>query len=434
MNEVGRSAVKTSTRYLIPFLLLLYFVNYLDRVNIGFAALTMNASIGLTASAFGAGASIFFIGYVLLEVPSNLILARVGARRWIARIMISWGIVSACMALVTGPYSFYTVRFLLGVAEAGFFPGIIFYLTNWFPAAYRARVVGVFMVGIPLSGLVGSPLSAFVMEHLDGSAGLHGWQWMFIAEGIPSIILGLTCLWALPDRPSESRRLTADERAWLENALAVERRERDRQRSFTVAQSLTNPRVIVLAIILFLVSSSLYGSIFWLPQVVKSFGLSNASVGWVAAIPYLAAVPLMVLWTRHSDRTNERTWHVAGPILTAAVGFIVTGWFITTPGIAMVGLTLACTGIYSAFPVFWSLPASFLSGTAAAAAIALIAAIGNFSGIIAPALIGWSKDATGGFASAMFGLAAALVIAASMVLAVQHHQATDAAIRTPSAG
>jgi ACS family tartrate transporter-like MFS transporter len=419
MDDIGQRATKNASRILIPLLLLMYFINYLDRVNIGFAALTMNSAIGITAAQFGIGASIFFVGYVVLEVPSNMALAKIGARRWIARIMISWGIVSVCMTLVSGAYSFYLVRFLLGVAEAGFFPGIIFFLTNWFPSAFRARVVGLFMVGIPLSGLVGAPLSTLVMSHLNGIGGLQGWQWMFIVEGLPAVILGFVCLWTLPDRPNDCMKLAIDERQWLEAAVEREKREQMSVGHSSVMQSITNRHVLALAAILFLITSALYGSIFWIPQFIKTFNASNAAVGWIAAIPYFAAVPGMILWSRHSDQTGERQWHVAGPLFVSALGFIISGSCITIPSIATLGLCVGCCGIYASFPIFWSLPASFLSGTAAAAAIAFIAAVGNFSGIVAPALIGWSKDLTGGFGTAMFGLAAALLAAGLLVIAVQ---------------
>lgn len=415
-ESLSEQAVRKASRVLIPFLLLLYFVNYIDRINIGFAALTMNTTLGLSATVFGIGASIFFVGYVLLEIPSNLILAKVGARKWIARIMISWGIVSVCMALVSGQNSFYLVRFLLGVAEAGFFPGIIFYLTRWFPAAHRARVVGMFMVGIPLSGLVGAPLSTFILDRFDNVAGLHGWQWMFVIEGLPAILLGFACFWLLPDRPADSKALTPAERDALQRAMDAERAAQERVHSYSVIESLTNVRVLLLALILFLVSCGLYGSIFWLPQVVKTFNLSNQVVGWVSAIPYLVAVPVMIGWSRHSDKSGERVWHVVLPLLTATLGFFMASFWLTVPFVAMVGLSLACAGIYAAFPVFWTLPTAFLTGRAAAAGIALITATGNFSGLVAPAVIGWTKDQTGDFAAAMSGLGVTLLVAGLLVL------------------
>jgi ACS family tartrate transporter-like MFS transporter len=429
-DAIGRSAIRNASKILIPFLLLLYFINYIDRINVGFAALTMNATLGLNATVFGIGASIFFVGYVALEIPSNLILVKVGARKWIARIMITWGIISACMALVVGVKSFYFMRFLLGVAEAGFFPGLIFYLTQWFPATHRARMVGLFMIGIPISGLVGAPLSTAILEHFDQIAGLHGWQWMFLIEGLPSIVLGIACFWILPDRPSDSKTLTAAERDWLQRTMDSEHAAQERIRSYTVWQSLTNPRVLMLAVILFLVSCGLYGSIFWIPQIVKTFGLSNTMVGWVSAIPYLIAVPAMILWTRHSDRSRERMWHVAIPLVLAATGFFIASLFLDTPIVAVIGLSMACAGIYASFPVFWTLPTSFLTGRAAAAGIALITATGNFSGIVAPSAIGWSKDQTGGFTAAMFGLGVILLIACLLVLVTRKSGSPEGAVRT----
>ena len=410
-DTIVTSATRTASLKLIPFVCLLYFVNYIDRINISFGALTMNASLQISASAFGIGASIFFVGYVLLEVPSNLILARVGARRWIARIMVMWGLVSVAMCLVTGVWGFYAVRFLLGVAEAGFFPGIIYFLASWFPAAQRAKMVGTFMIGMPLSGLIGAPLSTTILDATNGLLGLAGWQWMFISEGIPAVLLGIACLWLLPDRPADAPWLSQEQRDRLQTMVDAERRAIEQTRHYSVFEAVTNLRVLTLALLLFLISTGLYGSVFWIPQIVKGFGLSNGIVGWVVALPYLASVMAMLFWSRHSDATGDRVWHIAIATFASAAGFILASLSLDTPVVALLGLSLGCVGIYAAFPVFWTLPTSFLTGPAAAGAIALITAAANLSGIIAPSVIGWSKDVTGGFAAAMAGLAGALLLA-----------------------
>jgi ACS family tartrate transporter-like MFS transporter len=417
-TALGKTALNKTAGRLLPFLCLLYFINYIDRVNIGFAALTMNQDLGLTASVFGVGASMFFVGYVLCEVPSNIIMIRVGARRCIARIMISWGIVSAAMSLVSGAHSFYVVRILLGIAEAGFFPGIIFYLTQWFPAAHRARMIGLFMIGMPLSGVFGAPISTFILTSFDGLLGLPGWRWMFLVEAAPAILLGLACLRFLVDRPAEATWLTQQERNWLEAELDLERRSTDAVRSYRVAEALMNPRVLLLCVFFFFLGCGLVGSVFWIPQIVKTFGLSTMAVGVVTMVPYIASVLAMVLWTRHSDATGERAWHVIIPVTTSALGFCIAWLWLGAPVVAVLGLSLACVGIYATFPVFWTWPTSFLTGPAAAAAVALITTAGNVAGIVAPAVIGWTRDVTGGFAAAMAGLGVSLLIAAALGLAL----------------
>jgi ACS family tartrate transporter-like MFS transporter len=415
-DSVVTSALHKASMRLIPFICLLYFVNYVDRINISFSALTMNATLGLSSAAFGGGASIFFVGYVLFEVPSNLILAKVGARLWIARIMVVWGVVSIAMCAVMGVRSFYAMRFLLGAAEAGFFPGIIFFLTQWFPAAHRAKMVGLFMIGMPLSGLVGAPLSTFLLDAMNGLAGLAGWQWMFILEGAPALLLGIVCLRVLPDRPADARWLTTEERDRLQAMVDHERRTIEAAHGYSIVEALTNPRVLALSVLLFLVSAGLYGSVFWIPQIIKGFGISNAAVGWLTSLPYFASVLAMLFWSRHSDATGERVWHVALGAFASALGFVVASIWLGTPIVAVIGLCLGCVGIYAAFPVFWTLPTSFLTGPAAAGAIALITASANLSGIVAPALIGWSRDLTGGFVAAMLGLAAVLFGAGALSL------------------
>jgi len=359
------SAIAKATARLLPFLALAYMVNFLDRVNVGFAALHMNADLGLSPSVFGFGAGIFFVGYILCEIPSNLALQRFGARIWIARIMISWGVVACAMSLVSGATSFYVMRLLLGIAEAGFFPGIILYLTFWFPAAERARIIGMFMAAVPLATVIGGPVSGALLE-THGFLGLAGWQWLFIVEGLPAILLGLAALKVLDDGPEHAGWLTPDERQALSATLAAEA-ETSRVAGYgDLRAAVTRPRVLALGLLYFLMVVGLYGIGFWMPQVIGSFGLAPLQVGFLTAIPYLFAAIAMVWWGRRSDRTGERRWHIALPLLMAAAAFAwsaYSGPLIPT----MVALTLATLGFYAAFGPFWSLPTAllFLAGALA---------------------------------------------------------------------
>lgn len=399
---------------LIPILGLAYFFAFLDRVNVGFAALTMNEDIGLSAAAYGFGAGIFFIGYVLFEVPSNVILARVGARIWIARIMISWGMLSAAMALVEGPTSFYVMRFLLGVAEAGFFPGIIYFLTCWFPSAYRARILGAFLVAIPLSGVLGAPLSTRLLG-FEG-LGLAGWQWMFILEGVPAALLGLAVLRWLRDRPADAEWLAPREREWLTAELARDGKAAAHESG--IGRVLANPAVWMFGLAYFGIIVGLYAYNFWLPQMVKSLGdLSNVEIGWVLMIPSALAGIAMVAWGLHSDRSGERRWHVALPGFLAAAALGASAMLQGSPLMAFFALTVAGIGTFCTLPAFWTLPAAMLAGPAAAAGIALVNSIGNVGGFVGPTLIGYIKETTGSFAPALWALAGAVAASALIVLA-----------------
>lgn len=383
-DGVGRATLRKVALRLIPFMFLLYVVSFLDRVNVSFAALQMNEDLGFSDAVYGLGAGIFFIGYFLFEVPSNLILERVGARIWIARIMISWGVISAAMFLVTGPVSFYVLRFLLGVAEAGFFPGMILYLTYWFPARERARAVALFMTAVPIAGVIGSPLSGWLLT-LDGFAGLAGWQIMFLAEGIPAILLGIVVLRYLPDGPDDAGWLEPGERGWLRDALERENRIKSDRGEYTTRQALLNGRVWLLALVYFGVVVCLYGFGLWLPLIIEDFsGLGEFGVGLLGAIPYFVAAFGMVPFARHSDRTGERRWHVAIPAFIAAAGLVLTGLVGASSALQMVMLTVGALGIYSCLGTFWSLPTAFLSNTAAAAGIALINSVGNLAGSPVP--------------------------------------------------
>jgi ACS family tartrate transporter-like MFS transporter len=408
-------------RRLIPFLMLCYFAAYLDRVNVGFAALTMNADLALSAELFGFGAGIFFVGYFLFEVPSNLLLERLGARAWIARIMVTWGALAAGMAFVTGPLSFCVMRFLLGVAEAGFFPGIILYLTYWFTAEERARWIGLFMTAIPLSSVIGGPVSGWILDHLNGAYGLAGWQWLFLIEGLPTVAIGFACLGCLDDGPAQASWLDADERDALLGRLATERQQREAVHAFTLREALTNRRVLALSLVYFGIVSGNYGLGYWLPSIVadvaRSGGLDAATgirlhtlTGVLVAVPYALAVVAMIAWTRRSDRTGERVWHVAGPSLLGGVSLAAAA-LLADPWLAALALTLAAVCTYAALPTFWTLPTAFLTGTAAAAGIALVNSLGNLGGFVGPYLLGWLQQTTGAPSAGLLVLAACYAMA-----------------------
>jgi ACS family tartrate transporter-like MFS transporter len=429
-QEHANSAIRKASFRLIPFLCLCYAVNFLDRVNVGFAALAMNADLGFTATIFGLGAGIFFIGYILFEIPSNLALHKVGARLWIARIMISWGIVATAMSLVSGENSFYAMRLLLGVAEAGFFPGIILYLTYWFPAATRARMVSLFMVAVPIANVIGAPVSGALLG-LEGFAGLTGWQWLFIIEGVPAVILGFVALAVLTDRPERAAWLTEPEREALVAQLAAEAEATRKTGYAGLVQGLMRPRVLGLGALYFCLVIGLYGIGFWMPQVIQRAGLSHLEVGFLTSIPYLFAAIVMVLWSWHSDRTGERTWHVALPLLLSAAAFAWSALSGSLPA-TMAALTLATIGIYAAIGPFWSLPTALLTGTAAAAGLALVNSIGNSAGFVAPSVVGWLKDATGTFTAPLLFLSGALALGS--ILAVYVSRAVSGRKWPPGSG
>jgi ACS family tartrate transporter-like MFS transporter len=413
------------TLRIVPFVMLLYFIAFIDRVNIGFAALTMNKELGFSPTVFGFGAGIFFLGYFLFEVPSNLVLDKVGARIWIARVMITWGLISGAMAFVQGPNSFYTLRFLLGAAEAGFFPGIILYLSYWFPARQRAAVTAIFMAAAPLSTVLGSPVSGALLE-MHGMFGFSGWQWMFIVEAVPAVILGVVVLFYMTDRPEKAKWLRDDERNWLVNTMNAEAARKAATASHSVWHGLADLRVIALSLVYFGTSAGLYTLGIWAPQIIKEFGLSSLQVGFLNALPGIVAVVAMVLWARHSDRTGERTWHVVGACLLASLGLVFAG-FAGTVLAVLLALTLVNIGISAAKPPLWSMPTMFLSGSAAAAGIATINSIGNLGGFVGPAMIGWIKDLTGSFQGGLYFVAGLLVLSAVLTLILARSQRKSAA-------
>jgi len=413
-RDVEARACRKVTLRLLPFLALLYIAAFLDRVNVGFAALQMNRDLGISAQVYGLAAGIFFVGYCLFEVPSNLWLHRYGGRRWIARIMVTWGVIAGATAFVKGSVGFCALRFLLGVAEAGFFPGIIYYLTYWVPAAQRARVIGLFMVAIPLSTALGGPLSGWILS-LDGRGGLAGWQWLFLIETLPSLLLGAATWRWLPDTPREARWLTREERQWLLATIAAER-ETAPEPAGGVREVLMEPHVLALGACYAGVSIALYGVILWVPQIFAAAGLGPREVGMAVAVPYGCAALGMVFWSRRSDRRGERRWHAAGAALLAALGLIATAFVTDTPRLAIVTMSVAAVGTLAVYPVFWTLPAALWRGAASAAAIALINALGNVGGFVGPYLIGWLRAATGGFAYGLVAAALAVLTTAVLVL------------------
>jgi len=415
-----KRTLRRITWRIVPFIMLLYFVAYIDRVNIGFAALTMKGDLGFTASILGFGAGIFFWGYFLFEVPSNIILHKVGARLWIARVMVTWGIISAGMALVQGPTSFYVMRFLLGAAEAGFFPGIILYISYWFPARHRAGVTALFMAAAPLSTALGSPLSAALLE-MEGVLGMHGWQWMFILEALPALVLGVVVFFYMTDKPEQATWLQDDERAWLVKEMKAEAAAKGHDAKHAGLSGLLNPRVLALALIYFGTSAGLYTLGIWAPQIIKQLDVSSMTVGLLNAIPPTVSVAAMVLWSRHSDRTGERTWHVVLACLAAAIGLVVATGANSIVGL-IAALTLVNIGISCAKPPLWSMPTMFLSGAAAATGIATINSIGNLGGFVGPAMIGWIKDKTGSFEGGLYFVAGLLVLSAVLTLVLSRSQ------------
>jgi MFS family permease len=405
VDLLQQKVLKKTAWRLVPLLTLAYIINYLDRTNIGFAALTMNKDLGFTATEFGFGAGILFLSYTVFEIPSNLALYKFGARRWIARIMITWGLVSAATAFVTGTDSYYFARFMLGVAEAGFFPGVTYYLAAWFPTQYRTRMLAWFLVAIPVSSLIGAPISGWLME-MDGIWGLRGWQWLFIAEGIPAVLLGLVVLQVLADRPETATWLSAEEKTALLGMLSEERRERPKASFFS---SLTDIRVIILAVVQFGFTLGSYGVGIFLPQIIKGSGLPNLTVAYLAAIPYFFASVGMIWWAWHVDRTGKkiRNLIIACALATFGLGASVLSGNLV---VAVSALTIALVGITSARAIFWPIPTRFLTAIGAATGLAFINSIGTAGGFAGPFLMGWLKDFTGSFTTGLLAMAGILLI------------------------
>ncbi|RZM01516.1 MAG: MFS transporter [Variovorax sp.] len=411
---------------LIPLLFLCYIVAYLDRVNVGFAKLQMQDALQFSEAVYGLGAGIFFIGYFLFEVPSNVILHKVGARRWIARIMMTWGLLSAGTMFVNSPTSFYVIRFFLGAAEAGFFPGIILYLTYWYPAARRGKATSLFLAAIPFAGILGGPISGWILQSMAGVNGWQGWQWLFLLQGLPTVALGLVVWRYLDDRVREAKWLTVDERELIARDIAAEATGKAEPKIWSV---LTNPRVWLLALVYFAFTSGLYGISFWLPSIIKAIGVKGAlDIGLLSAIPWSFGVIAMYLSARSADRRLEHRWHSAIAAVVGALGLVLSVAMHGNTTWAMVGLTIATMGIMSTLPVFWGMPTAFLGGAAAAAGIAFINSFGNLSGFAAPFMIGVIKDATKSTDAGLHMLAGLLVLGAVLVLCTRPANATKTAV------
>jgi ACS family tartrate transporter-like MFS transporter len=429
MGEISERQVLAQVRWrLLPLLFLLYVVNILDRVNVSFARFQMLEDLGMGEKEYAFGFSIFYLGYVLFEVPSNLILARTGARRWIARILMSWGVISCAMMAIQGPRGFMTLRVLLGFAEAGFFPGIILYLTYWFPARERARAVALFMVGAPLTGALGNPLSGAIMQFMDHFCGLRGWQWLFLLEGLPAVVLGFVVLWCLPDRPEQAGWLTPEERVWLTERVGREEKQRTRLHGLTLLRAAGDFRVWLLTLLYFTVATGSNATGSYMPKLIETRfkDLGPFKIGLLTAIPNILAIVCMVLNGLHSDRTGERRWHVAVPAFLAAVGWVLAAQ-VDSPVGMLVGLSLAQAGVMSTLPVFWSLPTAFLSGSAAAGGIALINALGNLGGFVGPNVIAQFEAAPGDFTRGLLATAAVLALGGILALCARHHSAAEGA-------
>ena len=403
------------SRRIVPLIMLCYVVAYLDRVNVGFAKLQMSQALNFSETVYGLGAGIFFLGYFLFEVPSNLLMNKIGARIWIARIMITWGLISGAFAFVQTPTQFYVMRFLLGLAEAGFYPGIILYLTYWYPSHRRARIVAMFMAAIPISGIFGNPLSGWIMSAFHDHSGWQGWQWMFMIEAIPAVLVGLLVLWKFDDSIRKAKWLSEDDKQLLEANIAADNKGKTEHPG--IGKVFSDPRVWMMSLIYFAFVMGQYGLTFWMPTLVKNAGVKDTfMVGVLSAIPYVCAAITMVLIGRSADARRERRWHLIVPALMGAVGFAVVATVGNNVALSIVFLSLAAAGVLTCAPLFWSLPTAFLQGTAAAAGIAAINSVGNLAGFVSPYMIGALKDMTGSTSAGMYALAAVLVLGCIAVL------------------
>jgi ACS family tartrate transporter-like MFS transporter len=425
-----RTIAKVSWR-LLPLVALAYCIAYIDRSNISFAALTMNKDLGFSAYIYGWGAGIFFFGYFLFEIPSNLILEKIGARIWIARIMITWGIISGLTALITGTTSFLIIRFLLGAAEAGFFPGMILYLTYWFPAEYRGRVISTLFIAQPVANAAASIASAAILD-MDGMLGIKGWQWIFIIEAIPAVLLGLVILRIMTDRPGHADWLAEDERSWLQARLDGESRQVESTGRMTWTKALADPRVVALSLIYLMSVTANYGIVFFMPQIIKGIGLSNMMTGLLSSLPYVVGTVGLLAWGWSSDRNKERRWHLIAASTVGALGLAFAGWSGASYW-ALLGMSAATVGIYGSRAAFWPMPSLFLTGTAAAGAIAMINAVGNLGGYVGPFVVGWIKDSTQSFGAGLYFLAACSLMAAVITFFAARAAGDPAAIARANA-
>ncbi|WP_104654581.1 MFS transporter [Ralstonia insidiosa] len=408
--QASERTLAKAFRRILPFIFACYVISYLDRTNVGFAALTMNKDLGLTAEQFGFGAGLFFIGYFLFEIPSNLIMQKVGARIWIARIMITWGLFSMATAFVVGPKSFSAARFLLGLAEAGFTPGIYLYFTHWFPGKWRAKVTAAFLVGIPVANMIGSPISGALLE-LGGLYGLRSWQWLLLIEGLPAVVLGIACLFVLADRPEKAKWLTDEEKTVLARRLAMEQRDIASKHGASLRDAMTNWRVFVLAFINFCGIVGSIGVGLWIPQIIKQFGVGHATVGWLTAIPYAMGAVVMLWWARMANRAQSCIPYVAGALVVAAVA-LAASTALDAPALKLAALCLTVSGILAFQATYWAIPSNFLTGRAAAGGLALIVSVGNLGGFVGPSMIGAIKQFSHGFTAPLLAVSAVLLIGA----------------------
>ncbi|HEY3909368.1 MAG TPA: MFS transporter [Stellaceae bacterium] len=414
LRTVEQSAMRKVYLRVLPFAVLTYLLCYIDRINVGFAALTMNRDLGLDPAMYGMAAGAFFWGYVLFEVPSNIILEKIGARIWIARIMITWGVVSGATAFAVGPYSFMAIRFLLGLAEAGLFPGFLLFFTYWFPDAHRARINAGFILALPIAVAAGAPISTALLG-LNGLLGLRGWQWLYICEAVPTVLIGIAVFFYVTDGPEKARWLTAAERAWLGGALAGERREVEARHGFGVLHAFFSPKILLLSLNYLGIGAASLGLLLFLPQIIKQLGVTNMQVGWVTMIPYICGAVSMVVFGWLSDRIGDRRWLLFATCVVASIGLVIAGRTIGTWW-SLAGITLAAIGLYGTKGPFWSMPTMLLTGPAAAAGIAWINSLGNLGGFIGPAAVGWAKTLTGSFAGGLYGLAVCALVSAVVAL------------------
>ncbi|CAD5201863.1 MFS transporter [Pseudomonas sp. FEN] len=416
--DLKDAVYKRITLRLIPFIFICYLFNYLDRVNVGFAKLQMLDALKFSETIYGLGAGIFFIGYVLCGVPSNLALNRFGPRRWIALMMITWGMLSSGLLFVSTPTQFYSLRLFTGAAEAGFFPGVVLYLSQWFPSFRRGRIMALFMSAIPVSGLLGSPFSGWILNHFGaGQGGLAGWQWMFLLQGIPTIALGIGAFFLLADKFANAKWLTTEERAVLEADQAFDAANKPKTVSDSLGEVFKNPAIWAFGLIYFCIQSGVYAINFWLPSIIKNLGFAdNLVIGWLSAIPYLLAALFMLLVGRSADLRKERRWHLVIPMLMGAIGLLIAVNFATSPAIAILGLTIATMGALTGLPMFWPVPTALLSAGAAAGGLALINSMGQMAGFLSPYLVGWVKDASGSTDAALYVLAAVIVAGSLLAL------------------
>lgn len=416
--DMEKRLYRKITWRLIPFLMFCYVAAYIDRVNVGFAKLQMLDELGFSETVYGLGAGIFFIGYFLFEVPSNLILRKVGARVWIARIMLTWGLISAAFVWVSTPTQYYVLRFLLGAAEAGFYPGVIYYLMSWYPPKRRSQIIALFMVAIPVAGILGGPISGWIISAFHQTHGYSGWQWMFFLEALPSIVLGVATLFVLDSSPEKAKWLSTAEKAHIAKDMEVPSNLHGQVLS-SVAHIFKDPRMLLLSLIYFCVIMGQYGLTFWMPTLIKASGVTGVlNIGLLSAVPYIVAIVAMLSFGRSSDRTGERRWHVIIPMLMGAVGYLIVAMSGNHVPMALIGLSLAAAGVITPGPLFWALPSAFLVGSAAAAGVAAINAFAGLAGFVSPYFIGWLRDLTQSSTIAMYISAAVLLVGALLVLMI----------------